>query len=406
MREEAAATIEHDRFARQDQVPVAARDACAEHGVEQETARGGECKATLVAVPRPRAAGGPCDRPVQVAALAPESLRPEIIRHARGRKQLQPRIDCAAVAGQLAKRQFESICAVRTWPQLAAVASRVNHAIALARPGQAILRGDYRRERHRVGLLRDRVPVLVAAVADVAHCDARMSRELSRDPPGVRTALFHLQQHVRPGAVGFEPEHFGDAEILGQRAQASSRGRRAVRARHAPQSGVAGHRPRRCDSSRANSTVAWQASPSASDRTESLGRRGLDVDAVRLDAEILRDVLRHLRAVRAESRRLREHGEVRVDETPAVLVQQARAVPDELPAVGTLPARVAVGKMLADVAEAERPEQRVAQRVQRDVAIGMRAHPAHVRNAHAAQHHVIAGLESVHVVAGTHPHVA
>jgi len=34
------------------------------------------------------------------------------------------------------------------------------------------------------------------------------------------------------------------------------------------------------------------------------------------------------------------------------------------------------------------------------VAVGMRGHAAIVRDAHAAQHHVIARFEGVHVVAG------
>ena len=62
--------------------------------------------------------------------------------------------------------------------------------------------------------------------------------------------------------------------------------------------------------------------------------------------------------------------------------------------------RVARREMDADIAVAQGPEQRVGERVQDDVAVGMGRDAALVRNAHAAEPDVIAGRESVHVESG------
>ncbi len=54
--------------------------------------------------------------------------------------------------------------------------------------------------------------------------------------------------------------------------------------------------------------------------------------------------------------------------------------------------------MHADVAQRQRAQQGVAERVDHHVAVGMREHAAIVRYAHAAHHHVVALAEGVHVV--------
>ena len=65
----------------------------------------------------------------------------------------------------------------------------------------------------------------------------------------------------------------------------------------------------------------------------------------------------------------------------------------------TLPLRVAGREMLTDVAFGKRTENGVDQRMQRHVGIGMPGHAARMRNAHAAEHDMIAVGESVHVKA-------
>ena len=62
--------------------------------------------------------------------------------------------------------------------------------------------------------------------------------------------------------------------------------------------------------------------------------------------------------------------------------------------------RIAGRKMRADIAVRQRAEDGVDQRVQADVAVGMREKAAAVRHANAANHHMIAVAEGVNVVAG------
>ena len=63
------------------------------------------------------------------------------------------------------------------------------------------------------------------------------------------------------------------------------------------------------------------------------------------------------------------------------------------------PARIVGREMLADVAVGERAEDRVDQRMQRDVGVRMAGQPAVVRNLDAAEPDMIAVAEGVHVEA-------
>ena len=64
------------------------------------------------------------------------------------------------------------------------------------------------------------------------------------------------------------------------------------------------------------------------------------------------------------------------------------------------------GKCDADIAVGERAEDRVDQRVQRDVGVGMSGDAARMRDAHAAEHDVIAVAEGVHVETAAGAHIA
>src|SRR5260221_5326538 len=76
----------------------------------------------------------------------------------------------------------------------------------------------------------------------------------------------------------------------------------------------------------------------------------------------------------------------------------------EHPAVDATPAFVARRKMLADIAERERAQKRVAQRVDRNVAVRMRDDAVRMRDAHAADHYRVAGTECMDVNALAHAH--
>ena len=64
-----------------------------------------------------------------------------------------------------------------------------------------------------------------------------------------------------------------------------------------------------------------------------------------------------------------------------------------------LPARIVRGKMLADVAVGDGAEDRIHQRVQRDVGVRMAGQPAVVRNLKAAEPDVIAVAKGMHIEA-------
>ena len=63
-----------------------------------------------------------------------------------------------------------------------------------------------------------------------------------------------------------------------------------------------------------------------------------------------------------------------------------------------------VREMFADVPEPGGAEQRIAQRVQHHIAVGVRRDPPRMRHAHAAQHDEFARTEGVHVETGADPH--
>ena len=60
--------------------------------------------------------------------------------------------------------------------------------------------------------------------------------------------------------------------------------------------------------------------------------------------------------------------------------------------------------MLADIAQRQRAEQRVTERMQQDITIRMGNEPVPVRNAHTAQGNEIPLAEAVHVVAVADTH--
>ena len=62
--------------------------------------------------------------------------------------------------------------------------------------------------------------------------------------------------------------------------------------------------------------------------------------------------------------------------------------------------------MRADIAVGQRAEDGVDQRMQADIAVGMREKAACMRHANAANHHMIARAKGVDVVAGAGPDIA
>ena len=109
----------------------------------------------------------------------------------------------------------------------------------------------------------------------------------------------------------------------------------------------------------------------ASREAEPLGRRRLHRHATDRAAQVGGDVRAHRRDVRREPRRLRDHRRVDVADAIALFDASATTCAQEVAAVRALPARVAVREMRAEVAQRERAEDRVGDRMQQHVGIGV-----------------------------------
>ena len=109
-------------------------------------------------------------------------------------------------------------------------------------------------------------------------------------------------------------------------------------------------------------------------------------------------------AVRRDLGRLAQEGHVDVGDGAAARAHAPGRVGQEQVRGRALPARIGVGEMLADVAVADGAEQRIGERVQADVGVGVALQRVGVRNPDAAQPDVIAWREAVHVeaLAGAH----
>ena len=88
--------------------------------------------------------------------------------------------------------------------------------------------------------------------------------------------------------------------------------------------------------------------------------------------------------------RLGDDGVVDIADFPAFGVDQPDHMTQQCATVGALELRVGNGEMLADIAQCHRTEQRIAERMQQYVAIGMRQQSEPVRNPHAAERDEIA----------------
>ena len=109
--------------------------------------------------------------------------------------------------------------------------------------------------------------------------------------------------------------------------------------------------------------------------------------------------------MRANARRFADDGHVEVRDHAAARAHALAGEREEPVGRGAAPLRIARRKMLADVALGERAEDGVDQRMQRHVGIRMSGDAARMRDAHAAEHDMIAVGEGVDVKAVADAHV-
>ena len=85
----------------------------------------------------------------------------------------------------------------------------------------------------------------------------------------------------------------------------------------------------------------------------------------------------------SELRRLRNHRRVDVTYRITVIRRERKDVPQQRAAVGVLPL-LGSGKMRPKIAESQRSQDRIADRVQQNIGVGMTRETAIVRNRDAA----------------------
>ena len=135
------------------------------------------------------------------------------------------------------------------------------------------------------------------------------------------------------------------------------------------------------------------------DESEPFGRRGLDRNTLRIDSHRLGQCFSHGGDVRLYLRALQAKRAIDVAYAVAFVAEHFNGMPQQDPAVDTLEPLGSVRKMKPDVAHSRRSEQRVAQRVDQRVAVGMRDAAARMFDQDASQSEGEAVGERVHIVA-------
>src|SRR6516162_886056 len=144
----------------------------------------------------------------------------------------------------------------------------------------------------------------------------------------------------------------------------------------------------------------------AAGKAEPVGRRRLNADAGRRDAENCRHLCDHRCPIDADLRALADDRHVdRSDHTPA-LADEIRGVSEKLVGRSTLPAWVARRGMHPDVALADRSKHRIRQGVETNIGVGVTDEARFVRDLNAADSNMITRAESVHIEALTDANIA
>lgn len=129
--------------------------------------------------------------------------------------------------------------------------------------------------------------------------------------------------------------------------------------------------------------------------------RGLDADPIGGDGEAFRQIRPHLRNVGAEFGPLRHHNQIHVDHLPAPLPHQDHHLLQQPQAVRVLPAGISRREVLADVPQAQGPQQGVHQGVGQHVRIAVAVQPqaVGVGQGDTGQNQGTSGHQTVNVVA-------
>src|SRR5687768_3752184 len=140
------------------------------------------------------------------------------------------------------------------------------------------------------------------------------------------------------------------------------------------------------------------------DEAEAFGSLGLYAHRVGLDPEIRGEVGTHRGDVGRHPGRLGDDGRIDVYYPVAVAGQQRRHLAQQSPAVDALVTRIAVGEMRTDIAQRRGAEQRVAQRMDQHVGVGVPGQSLVVRDLDAADDQLSSGYQRVRIKSLPDPH--
>ena len=140
-----------------------------------------------------------------------------------------------------------------------------------------------------------------------------------------------------------------------------------------------------------------------SGEAEALGGGRLHAHPLRSDPEQGGEPRRHGRAMGSDLRPFADEGNVDIDDAPAPRGHQVAGMGGEKRGIRAAPLGVRRREVLADVAGGERPQNRVDQGMQSHVGIRMAGQGEIVGDINAAEAHLVARAEAVHVEAGAAP---
>src|SRR6185437_9970071 len=130
---------------------------------------------------------------------------------------------------------------------------------------------------------------------------------------------------------------------------------------------------------------------------EPFGGGRLDANAGRCNAENLRNACDHCRALRADARCLADDRHIDMDDAAARLTHEIGGMTEKEMRGRVAPACIARREMHADVAGAERAQNRIGQGMQPDIGVGMADEALAMRELQPAQPEVIAGPEGMDI---------
>src|SRR5262249_46311526 len=111
-------------------------------------------------------------------------------------------------------------------------------------------------------------------------------------------------------------------------------------------------------------------------------------------------------AVRTDARRLADDGDVEMRDASAARAHAFDREHQKTIGGSAAPMRIAGREVDPDIAVSERAEDGIDERVQNDVRIRMPGQSTRMGDAHTAEHHMIARVETMHVEAEPRAHVA